>query len=81
MATSLENQLVEAQEILEALMSVLKGRASQVHNSYSIGDRSISKMSLNEVRVEYSFWKNEVNRLKRETRLSEGGVVSVRIRG
>lgn len=72
MAKSLSERIQQSREIRDALLDRLEGRATENHNSYSIGDRSISKMTLEEVRIEYRKADNEVDRLERKYRRMSG---------
>lgn len=79
MAKTLSDRLEQVREIRDSLLDILQGRAKQTHNSYSIGDRSIAKMTMNEIRSEYTVLDREVERLERKHRRASGGAGHIRI--
>ena len=73
MAKTLIDQIQQFERIRDKLLDVLEGRSNQNHNSYSIGDRSISKMTLEEIRAEYRSVDNEISRLRKKLSRAMGG--------
>lgn len=73
MAKSIVDRIQQAERIRDKILDVLEGRATQNHNSFSIGDRSISKMTLDELHIEYRRADNEVSRLKKKQSRAMGG--------
>lgn len=57
------DRINRAERICEALLANIEGRASQVDSSYSIADRSISKMSLEEMTTQYEWWDRHLQKL------------------
>lgn len=69
-----------AKKILDALEAVFENRASEIDLSYSVGGRSISKMSHDERIKTYQFYKGEVENEKVATGLAQGLGTSRKIR-
>jgi len=80
MAKTLSDRLQQTRNIRDALLDRIEGRAGQDHNSYSIGDRSISKMSIEELGQQYKIFDREVQRLERKYRRSTGGNGHIQVR-
>lgn len=80
MAKTLSDRLEQVREIRDSLLDILQGRAKQSHNSYSIGDRSIAKMTMEEIRNEYAVLDREVDRLERKHRRATGKSSHIRFK-
>jgi hypothetical protein len=80
MAASLTQRIEQARRIRDALFDRMEGRAAENHNSYSIGDRSISKMTMDEVHDAYQKMDREVQRLERQFRRKTGGSGNIRVK-
>lgn len=80
MAKTLDERLEQSENIRDALLDRLEGRSNQNHNSYSIGDRSIAKMTIAEIRIEYDNFDRQVRRLAREKRRAEGCAGHIRMK-
>lgn len=80
MAKTLSDRLEQVREIRDSLLDILQGRAKQSHNSYSIGDRSVAKMTMEEIRNEYTILDREVDRLERKHRRATGKSGHVRFK-
>ena len=72
MAKTLEQRIEQLETIRDSMLDILEGRANKDHNSYSIGDRSISKMTLEEIQVAYRKTDSEIDRLERRNRRNTG---------
>ena len=66
MAKTIAERLDQTREIRDSLLDILEKRASKDYNSYSVNDKSISKMSLSEIQAAYTQMNGEVRRLKKE---------------
>lgn len=62
----------DARVILDAIVAVLKGRATEDQLSVAIAGRSITKMSLAELRVEHNAWSAAVARETRAADIAAG---------
>lgn len=80
MAYSIGERLQKATEIRDAMLDVLVGRATSKHNSYSIDDRSITKMTHDELQTALTRQDGLVKRLEREFNRSRGRATSLRAR-
>lgn len=60
---NLLEKIRHAELICDALLANIEGRASDVESSYSIADRSISKMSLQELTEQYDWWDKHLSKL------------------
>jgi len=72
MAKSLSERIEKLKDIRDSMLDILDGRAKKDHNSYSIGDRSISKMTLEEIHASYRKIDSEIDRLERRHRRNSG---------
>lgn len=58
--------------VINALETVLEGKATKDTQSYSIGDRSISKMSPDELLTWRNKYYQELRNVENQIRVSEG---------
>jgi hypothetical protein len=83
-ATSTVDPRSHAQKVLAAIEALLEGRSTQDVNSYSIKDRSLSKMTAEELVQWREYYRREVNREKINERVrlgkSTGRTMAVRFR-
>lgn len=83
-ATSTADPRSHAQKVLAAIEALLEGRSTQDVNSYSIKDRSLSKMTAEELVQWREYYRREVNREKINERArlgkSTGRTMAVRFR-
>lgn len=65
-------KIQRAEAICEALLATIECRASDVESSYSIADRSISKMSPTELTEQYDWWDKHLQKLlaRRQSEIS-----------
>ena len=61
-----------AEKVLDAIELVIEGRATKDQQSYTIGNRSLSRIPMKELIEFREFYRTEVARLKREERLKQG---------
>ena len=80
MAYSIGERLQKATAIRDAMIDVLEGRATDKHNSYSIDDRSITKMTHDELQTAIDRQDAIVTRLERKFNRSRGRATSLRAR-
>ena len=80
MAKALSERIEQLKEIRDSMLDILEGRASKDHNSYSIGDRSISKMTLEEIQIAYRKTDSEIDRLERRHRRKSGNGGGIRFK-
>ena len=72
MAQSISQRLDKTRHVRDAVLALLEGRAVENHNSYSVNDRSISKMTLAELTEAYKYLNGEVRRLEKEFNRARG---------
>lgn len=65
------DQIIKAKKIVQQLLANIEGRSSQIDASYSIADRSISKMTLDELTQQYDWWSRRLDRLEADQANSE----------
>lgn len=80
MAYSIGERLQKATAIRDAMLDVLEGRATDKHNSYSIDDRSITKMTHEELQNALDRQDGYVKRLERQFNRSRGRATTLRAR-
>jgi len=80
MAKTLTQRLEQAINIRDAIADRMQGRISENHNSYSVNDRSISKMTLDELATAYDWQCKEVRKLQKEFRRCSGKSNAIRVR-
>lgn len=80
-ATGAQDGRSYERRVLDAIEAVLEGRASHDQASYSIGNRSLSRMSIAELMTFRDKFKAAVLKQEREARLAKGlGVPRVQVR-
>ncbi len=72
MAKTIAERIEQAELIRDALLDRMAGRSVENHNSFSVGDRSISKMTMEELQIAYNRMDREVQRLERKQRIAGG---------
>lgn len=80
-ATGAQDGRTYARRVLDAIEAVLEGRASHDQASYSIGNRSLSRMSIAELMTFRDKFKAEVLKEERAARIAAGlGVGKIQVR-
>jgi hypothetical protein len=80
MAKTISQRLDQTREIRDAVLDRMAGRITENHNSYSVNDRSISKMTLDELAGALKHMNGEVRRLEREHRRNSGQTTMLKAR-
>jgi len=75
---NLNDRIKHVETVIAALETVLEGKATSDTDSYSIADRSISKMSPDELLRWRTKYYNELKSLQDSLALSVGGKISGR---
>lgn len=79
MAKTLDERITAIEDIRDAILDVMDGRATENHNSYSVNDRSITKMSMAELVEAYDSLEVRLRRLNREKKRAETGCGGMRV--
>lgn len=80
MASTLSHRLEQSKLIRDAIMDRMQGRAAQNHNSYSVNDRSVSKMTLAELGEALIMIESTIKKLERRYNRERGISNMVKVR-
>lgn len=80
MATTISQRLEQSKRIRDAILDRMEGRIAENHNSYSVNDRSISKMTIDELGEALDFIERHIRKLERRFNRASGVSNMIKVR-
>jgi len=76
----ISQRLVQNKRIRDAILDRMEGRIGENHNSYSVNDRSISKMTIGELGEALEFVERQIRKEERRLNRANGVSNAIKVR-